>query len=207
MGLYNIKNIAQIKALEDWFLANRCATAHGLFNVLRYVNNCEMNSVLKIKRDDAISYIDLGVMLLNRSSKRQSATRVVISSDLDNALRAAVSTSEGKKYLFSASLFGSNRSASMDSPITRQAVWKMFDSAKGDVCAALRDSGQFDVMDLFGAQSLINFNQGDSELKNAISSLVSTYGDRMSSDTLLKLKIELDNIRKREPATINLKAG
>ena len=194
---YKISNMAQINAIELWFTGNTSQHHQALFNVIRYSHGIEFSSLINMRRADAISYVDLGVIITNNESKRTIRKRVPLSLDLDLALRRSISISHGEEYLFATCLFGSNIGASNKRPISRQSIWRCFRDATPALREATRNSGLSDKIMGFGAQSLINFEQGDEMLKYSISKMVSSFGDSISENLLSALRDEFAAIRNR----------
>lgn len=195
--VYKIKNRSQVDALMANFARDRGVFEQTLAEVLRYINGADMSSVLNVTRDEAIHYVECGVFMLAKHSRRMRTRRVEISPELEVALRRAIELSKGKKYLFEASLCESNRAQSTGRPVTRQAVYNWFKSAQPETDAASKNSGVSNV-GFISARSLLAYNQGSMTMRDAIDSLITTYGDKISNSLLSELYRELHSLTASE---------
>lgn len=187
--IYNIVNQAQINALTQYVAEHRGVFMQTLVEVLRYVNDCELTSILNTKREDAINYVECGVFILNKYSSRRLNKRMKISFELDISLRRAIELSNGHDYLFQSLLCDSNRAQSCNAPVTRQSVWGMFYQATEAVEKATKDSG-ISKLGVLTPSSLLKFEQGSHTMLGVIDDLITSYGDDLSSNLLKELHSE-----------------
>ncbi|MFT6905985.1 MAG: hypothetical protein ACJAS1_002648 [Oleiphilaceae bacterium] len=185
-----IKNISQVNALTTGIAEKYGIFQQTVVNVLRYLNGSGLVSALSMKREDVITALETGSIPINKDSKKTKTKTIKISHELDMALRKAVKLSVGKKYLFSASLTGSNR-ASEDKPITRQSVQRWFSSVRADVAKASRNSGVTDLR-VITPLSLLNFNQGSEAFSETIFRLITTFGEELTESALEELHKNLE---------------